>query len=137
MDIETQLDDAGRGTLSRGMFDFFEAAGCTPACHICNNHIEPGTEFRLKEYVKPSRRVRKDGTEISAKIMICGSCDKKNKKLPRHQTSAVLREGMERADLDWRLIRTEYRRTSSNVSTNYHYRYSGCFVINGKVVSND
>lgn len=133
MEIETRLDDDGRGVLSEDMFDFFVVMGCIPACHICHKSLEPGGQFRLKEYVKPSRRTRKDGTEVSAKVMICDVCDISNKRLPENQTGILLREGMEKDDLDYRLIMS-----SARIRRRYFKetgRHMGCFVIDGRIVT--
>ena len=64
-------------TLTKEEDRLFRAAGCEPACHVCQKEIKLNNEYDLLAIYKKG--------DITGEVMRCGRCAKWDKKIPYHE----------------------------------------------------
>ncbi len=84
--IDRFLDADGRAVMTGELWDIFVGGGCRPQCHICGNSIEVSWHFRLK----PFATVTRGEDEVEVAVMVCDTCDRKERKLDRQDAERVV-----------------------------------------------
>jgi hypothetical protein len=79
--MENLMDDDGRGKMTKTLQLLFQQNDCNPKCHICDKFIKLDAGFRLKPFCE-KKVADKDGNKQSLAIMVCKSCDERERKLP-------------------------------------------------------
>lgn len=156
--IETLLDDNGKGVLTEELRRIFVANGCQPACHVCGKRIGVGDTLHLKAFFAktaetdlvdlnvlsnvdtvdgPILQVDRDSeTTSSIDVMICGPCSNANRKLPEREANKLLAlaqahgliEDAPENPRDLGSIAPRWT-TSSNSRQGAHGRFGGCMVV--------
>jgi hypothetical protein len=134
--IDGFLDSDGWGTLTDELRRIFIANGCDPACHICDSGIKVDERFHLKPFYHGPGSV--EGEDTTVQVMICATCSRTNRKLPRNEAKRVLQSAIgSDADLDaHKLSRTVMPPPKPRPTTlgDYgNYQRGGCFLVNGKI----
>lgn len=120
------LDTNGRATMTGELYQLFCANGCMPACHACSKSIAVGRKFRIKEF----HRTKVEDRDVIASAMICGTCDRRNTKLPYEEAKRLAKS----AGIDSWQIPTQGTVEIMKEDRRYPI-FGGCFLVNGKIVT--